>query len=840
MIWKEPIDYIKHLSKTKEFFSKVDIKGTLDARVQTVVDFFQPDYCDLYFCFAGIPPLLAWKIHSTNISQFENNGFTYIIGTLSNLKRIDDFKRKVIKSIDSAELKGGTVSEKRDRFLEVFPGDVNIYVYDSAYIGRYFSFNFDFYYEPNEIFQELFPPPLRLSSFNYNNNKIVISNCENFKANFLNSQKKFISENKKNCIHNKITKLLQPFEGSSYVKIENVKSFITGISKENTEDYLVSENNNCDKEKNNKILNEKNYIKEDNYNNIIFSQVQNEKEKFYENLNENKIYEIKIKNFCCKNKKCRNYKNKENITDNLNECDKKNNNFSNKLKNEKDICLKGKYSNEINYKITNTSSNLIPENIKKSSNENIFDISNKTLNVDDFLNFSDKNNDKIKENYNFFKNEILSSSNPKENSEENSEKITQINSNKKLNLNLGLDDQDFNETPDNNYNIEEKESKSYKESINLSCKNENEIINSRTSSSTYNNNTINKQNNLNNFENSINLETPNAKNLYFNHNNTNSPFVGLNSEITKIYLNSKPEFREINNFPPEENFQEEENKTTSFCDCDNFYFPEFELNYGKTADDFRRNYIARLVCNNIWQPKNKQKNHNSIIIFDWDDTLLCTTFLTPNGIFYDNLKIEKTGLEKIARLESLVFNILNSSIEKGETFIITNAAPGWVEYSAKRFYPKVFSILPKITILSARGEFEKIHPGDSRQWKILTFRKLLNIFDTSLITNLICLVDSLIEMEAAHVLISKFKNGFIKTVKFRENPTPEELYKQLHLIVDQYNIIFSAVKNLTIKVEKKSKNPNKTANTSYNNSNFDTSQIRNSIQSICSTGEKKK
>lgn len=252
----------------------------------------------------------------------------------------------------------------------------------------------------------------------------------------------------------------------------------------------------------------------------------------------------------------------------------------------------------------------------------------------------------------------------------------------------------------------------------------------------------------------------------------------------------------------------------------------------KSSNNIRNNYITRLICNNIWLPNNKEKNHNSIIIFDWDDTLLCTTFLTPNGIFYDNIKIEKKDLEKITKLESLTYNILKSSIEKGETYIITNAARGWVEYSAKRFYPKVYPLLSKLNIISARGEFEKKHPGDSRQWKILTFLKLVKIIDTKLVTNIICLGDSLIEMEAAHILASKFSQVFIKTVKFRENPTPEELFKQLQLILNQFDHIFSAVKNLTIKVERKSKNPsnNKTNYTSFQNlSNFDISQIRNSM-----------
>ncbi len=234
-------------------------------------------------------------------------------------------------------------------------------------------------------------------------------------------------------------------------------------------------------------------------------------------------------------------------------------------------------------------------------------------------------------------------------------------------------------------------------------------------------------------------------------------------------------------------------------------YNEYELNWGKSGEDLRRSYIAKLIYKKVWQPTIKEKDHNTLIIFDWDDTLLCTSFLTPNGIFLEDTKISEKDMEKIKKLEISASNILKRAILKGDTYIITNAAPGWVEYSAGRFYPEVKKLLNKVTIVSARGEYEKKHPGDSRQWKILAFLEMLNKLDSNLVTNLICLGDSIIEMEAAHILASKFSHAYIKTIKFRESPKPEELNKQLHLVIDQFDKIFSSIKNLTIRVEKKSR-----------------------------------
>lgn len=232
---------------------------------------------------------------------------------------------------------------------------------------------------------------------------------------------------------------------------------------------------------------------------------------------------------------------------------------------------------------------------------------------------------------------------------------------------------------------------------------------------------------------------------------------------------------------------------------------DFELKYIKNSETIRRSYMAKLVYTNVWQPTKKEKDHNSLIVFDWDDTLLCTSFLTPNGLFIEEMELEKIEKEKMQILDNLVFKILNLAVENADTFIITNAEPGWVEYSAKRFYPIVYSILKNVKILSARGEFEKKHPNNSRQWKIQSFLKMAIEFDKNLITNFICLGDSLIEMEAAHIFVSKFTKAFIKTVKFKESPNLDELIKELTLVSNQFLMIFSAIKNLTIRVEKKTR-----------------------------------
>jgi hypothetical protein len=49
--------------------------------------------------------------------------------------------------------------------------------------------------------------------------------------------------------------------------------------------------------------------------------------------------------------------------------------------------------------------------------------------------------------------------------------------------------------------------------------------------------------------------------------------------------------------------------------------------------------------------------------------------------------------------------------------------------------------------------------------------------------------DSNMEMDAVHVMGKEFAQALIKTIKFRENPTPEELVKQLELVAQKFEKI---------------------------------------------------
>ena len=230
---------------------------------------------------------------------------------------------------------------------------------------------------------------------------------------------------------------------------------------------------------------------------------------------------------------------------------------------------------------------------------------------------------------------------------------------------------------------------------------------------------------------------------------------------------------------------------------------EFYLNF-KEEKDIRKSYYSKLIYKNIWSPGLKTKSYNSLFIFDWDDTLFPTTSLIKEelaNIDVNNMP-DEIGL-LISTLEEAVINIINLALNKGNVYIITNSSLNWFNYSSNNYFPNLKNIIDKIKVISARDEYGYMNPTDNKIWKKKAFLDLTKDINTNLITNIICYGDSMIELEAAKILASQFNDSCLKTIKFKENPEIEDLIRQLSLIEDKFNFIFSNPKSLSIKIEQK-------------------------------------
>ena len=218
-------------------------------------------------------------------------------------------------------------------------------------------------------------------------------------------------------------------------------------------------------------------------------------------------------------------------------------------------------------------------------------------------------------------------------------------------------------------------------------------------------------------------------------------------------------------------------------------------------NDLRKNYYIKLITKRIWKPRNKPKN-NTLIIFDWDDTLLCTSFLSNYNFDIEEVLKNNNNYELLYKLEKKIFEILSLSIQKGDTYIITNAEKGWVEYTSQIFFPSLMMLLKHIKIISAREENKNTFPNDIRMWKINSFNNAFQQIDSDNIINIISVGDSFLEIEASKLLNSKFFNSFIKTVQFIQSNKIEELIDQIELVIYKFDFIVNSPKNYTIKVDR--------------------------------------
>lgn len=233
-----------------------------------------------------------------------------------------------------------------------------------------------------------------------------------------------------------------------------------------------------------------------------------------------------------------------------------------------------------------------------------------------------------------------------------------------------------------------------------------------------------------------------------------------------------------------------------------------ELIFYRDSFGLRQSYMDKLKMKYKYVEYPFKRDYNSIILFDWDDTLFCSSYLTKKKILLNKKSMENLSpkfLEKIRVVELQVLKILKISIVHGDTYIITNATRMWVEFSCSLIYPKVLEVLSKITIISARDNYEKFYPNQPKRWKLQAFKDLTKRYNRNLVANIICIGDSEGEAEAGVEMSSLFRESYLKIIKFREDPKPEHLSKQLTLVESQFFKLHSAVRNISIHVENRKK-----------------------------------
>lgn len=177
-------------------------------------------------------------------------------------------------------------------------------------------------------------------------------------------------------------------------------------------------------------------------------------------------------------------------------------------------------------------------------------------------------------------------------------------------------------------------------------------------------------------------------------------------------------------------------------------------------------------------------------ILDWDDTVCPSTHLASLGLRVDDrTELPEDLRQQLDDLETAAIGILKEALRFGTVIVITNAEAGWVEMSGRKFLPRVVEFLEMqgIKIVSARSLYECEFPDSPANWKVAAFTaEMAQLFPMDDDLNVLVLGDSMSERDAAHALGDRLPASRIKTVKFVERPSIDQLQRQIELVQASY------------------------------------------------------
>jgi len=135
--------------------------------------------------------------------------------------------------------------------------------------------------------------------------------------------------------------------------------------------------------------------------------------------------------------------------------------------------------------------------------------------------------------------------------------------------------------------------------------------------------------------------------------------------------------------------------------------PKIQVKQEMHSMCMRKKFINHLEYRGI---KQKSSEHFTTFIYDWDDTLLCTSFLNKRSKNFNGRQNAEKVVQYLENLQEVVCNVLEKSLQNGRVLLITNAVKNWVDYSSNKWLPQTVELLGKVEIISARQKFEHKFP----------------------------------------------------------------------------------------------------------------------------------
>lgn len=180
----------------------------------------------------------------------------------------------------------------------------------------------------------------------------------------------------------------------------------------------------------------------------------------------------------------------------------------------------------------------------------------------------------------------------------------------------------------------------------------------------------------------------------------------------------------------------------------------------------------------------------TLFVFDWDDTLLPSTWLQRQGLRLDDgSSVSDWHKGQLLQVANTAIELLCNAKRSGTVVLVTNAERGWIELSCLKFLPSLLPILENVKAVSARTSFETRSVTSPLEWKVRAFAREINGIwgqesphRLESRKNIFSVGDSVHEREAMFRATAKVQECRSKSLKFVERPDITQICKQHTLV----------------------------------------------------------
>jgi hypothetical protein len=182
----------------------------------------------------------------------------------------------------------------------------------------------------------------------------------------------------------------------------------------------------------------------------------------------------------------------------------------------------------------------------------------------------------------------------------------------------------------------------------------------------------------------------------------------------------------------------------------------------------------------------------NLIIIDFDDTLVCSTWLAASATSKSEDTFEKRRGLIMAQAEVLdtkVVSFLSVALRKGNVKIVSNAEHAWIDYVLENFFRSLHAFIRKhgIEVISARECYQAAYPADFLKWKEDCFRKqvaeaIKTVQDTDRQSFMVVSIgDGPFERVACKIVANEFNVPYC-SLKLLDAPNPQVLCHEIEIM----------------------------------------------------------